>query len=174
MAKNPCAKTVTPENAYQVWADASEQWKWFVLRKYQSPEHEALNPYSRWYCAVQSPMTNGRFDYGDVYASNVKGGNHLIANLLVPSTLQIVKKTIVVQAVTDEVREHFSVTDLTPRARKHKRYKIELPAECVHTISKERSIIGPIEFYDCQYGRVIVTDHAWNQVNASMKKQEVS
>ncbi len=80
-------------------------------------------------------------------------------------------KTLIVQAVTDEVRELFTVVDLTPRARKRKRYQIELPAECVHTISSERSIIGPIEFYDCQDGRVIVTDHAWNQINASMKKE---
>ncbi len=165
MAKNPCSKKQTPETAYEVWEDASGTWRWFVLKKYQSPEHEALNPYSRWHCAVQSPLTHGRFEFGDVYASNVKGGNHFIANPLARMTEQAVKRLLVVQAVTDEVREHFTVIDLTPRARKHKRYQIELPAECVHTISKERSIIGPIEFYDCLDGRVIVTDHAWNQVN---------
>ena len=86
---NPCAKTVKPEKAYEVWSDASGQWKWFVLKKYQTPEHEALNPYSRWHCAVQSPMTNGSFEYGDVYASNVKASpNHLIQNPLVPTTEQ--------------------------------------------------------------------------------------
>ena len=60
---NPCSKKVTPEGAYEVWEDASGTWRWYCLKKYQSPEHEALNPYSRWYCAVQSPMTNGRFEF---------------------------------------------------------------------------------------------------------------
>jgi hypothetical protein len=116
-------------------------------------------------------MTNGRFEYGDVYAVEVKNSNHQIANPLVSSTVQDSKKTLIVQALTDEVREHFTVIDLTPKARKRKKYQIELPAECQHTISKERSIIGPIEYYDCQDGRVIVVDHAWQQANASMKKE---
>lgn len=174
MSKNSCAKRVKPEEAYEVWASADETWKWFVLKKYKSPESEAKDPYARYYCAVQSPITNGRFEYGDVYAHTVKDGNHLIVNPLVSSTVQEDKKTLIVQAVTDEVRERFTVIDLTPRARKHKRYEIALPKGCIHTISPERSIVGPIEYYDCQDGRVIVTDHAWNQVNASLKKEKTS
>jgi hypothetical protein len=172
MAKNPYAKRVEPEAAYEVWEDASGKWRWFVLKKYKSPEREAKDPYARYFCAVQSPITNGRFEYGDVYALTVKNGNHRIANPLVSSTVQEDKKTLIVQALTDEVREHFTVIDLTPKARKHKNYQIELPIECVHTISPERSIIGPIDYYDCQDGRVIVVDHAWQQANASIKKKE--
>ena len=174
MAHNPCAKKVTPEHAYEVWASADETWKWFVLKKYKSSESEAKDPYARYYCAVQSPITNGRFEYGDVYAQTVKGANHVIANPLVSSTAQEDEKELIVQAVTQEVREHFTVTDLTPRARKHKRYQIALPEGCVHTISPERSIIGPIEYYECQDGRVIVVDHAWQQANASMKKESTT
>ena len=173
MATNPCAKKVTPENAYEVYQNASGKWSYFVLKKYQSPQKEEGNPFARWFCLVKSPVTP-RGEYGDAYVSAVKQGTHLIANPLISSSGQAVKKTLIVQAVTDDVREHFSVTDLTPRARKHKRYQIALPAECVHTISKELSIIGPIEFYDCQDGRVIVTNHAWNQLNAFMKAQEGS
>lgn len=172
MAKNPCAKKTTPESAYEVYANDDQTWVYYVLKKYWSPEREETQPlYARWYCLVVSPMCP-KGEYGDTYKHSVLRGTHLIANPLIPSSVQAVKRTLIVQAVTDEVREHFTVIDLTPRARKHKRYEIELPAECVHTISQERSIIGPIEFYDCQDGRVIVTDHAWNQVNASMKKQE--
>ncbi len=171
MATNPCRKKVEPQHAYEVWASADEKWKWFVLKKYTSPESEAKDPYARYYCAVQSPMTNGRFEYGDVYVQTVKNGNHMIANPLVSSTEQEREQTLIVQAVTDEVREHFTVTDLTPRARKRKNFEIALPEGCVHTISPERSIIGPIEFYECQDGRVIVVDHAWQQANASMKKE---
>ena len=85
---NPCAKTVKPEKAYEVWTDASGQWKWFVLKKYKTEENTVKDPYARYFCAVQSPMTNGRFDMGDVYATEVKTGNHRIANPLVPSTGQ--------------------------------------------------------------------------------------
>ena len=85
---NPCAKTVKPEAAYEVWTDESGQWLWFVLKKYKTEENTLKDPYARYYCAVQSPMTHGRFEYGDVYATEVKNGNHQIANPLVPSTEQ--------------------------------------------------------------------------------------
>ena len=174
MATNPCLKTVTPQTAYEVYANADQSWIYYVLKKYWSPEREEKQPlFARWHCMVISP-TCPRGEYGDVYKRSVLDGTHLIANPLIPSSIQPVTKTLIVQKVTDEVREHFSVTDLTPRARKRKKYQIELLDGCVHTISKEFSIIGPIEYYDCQDGRVIVTDHAWNQLNASMKAQEGS
>ena len=63
-AKNPCSKTVTPEQAYEVWQSLNGAWTYFVLKKYQSPEKEAANPYARWFCMVQSPiMPKG--EYGD-------------------------------------------------------------------------------------------------------------
>ena len=83
MAKNLCAKIVTPENAYEVWESKQGLWTWFVLKKYQSPEAEAKNSYARWHCLVKSPLTP-HGEYGDVYVSVVKEpGNRRIPNPLV-------------------------------------------------------------------------------------------
>ena len=70
MAKNLCGKTRSVEKPYEVWTNGS--WEWRVLKKYQAPEKEAVNPYARWFCAVKSPMTMGGFDLGDTYAQDVK------------------------------------------------------------------------------------------------------
>ena len=79
--QNPCSKTVKPEQAYEVWQSYDGSWTYFVLKKYQSPEKEATNPFARWYCMVKSPITpNG--EYGDVYVSTVTSGTHQIANPL--------------------------------------------------------------------------------------------
>ena len=76
---NPCAKRVTPEQAYEVWQSLDGSWTWFVLKKYQTPENEAKNLYARWYCLVKSPVVpNG--EYGDVYVATVKDGTHQIEN----------------------------------------------------------------------------------------------
>ena len=74
-AKNPCSKTVAPENAYEVWQSSDATWTYYVLKKYQSPEKEAQNPFARWYCLVQSPLTP-HGEYGDVYVATVKDGTH--------------------------------------------------------------------------------------------------
>ena len=59
---NLCAKKVTPETAYEVWQSYDGTWTYFVLKKYQSPEKEAQNPYAQWYCLVKSPTTpSGEF-----------------------------------------------------------------------------------------------------------------
>jgi len=74
-AVNPCSKTVKPEQAYEVWRVANHptyggEWTWYVLKKYQSPEKEAANPYARWLCFVTSPyVTSG--EYGDTYVSSI-------------------------------------------------------------------------------------------------------
>ena len=80
-AKNPCSKRVTPETAYEVWQSYNGQWTYFVLKKYQSPEKEAANPYARWYCLAQSPITP-KGEYGDVYVETVKRGTQQIDNPL--------------------------------------------------------------------------------------------
>src|SRR5207302_5892942 len=72
MPKNPCAKRVTPETAYEVWQSYDGRWTYFVLKKYQSPEKEANNPFARWLCNVVSPMTSERGDTGDVYVADIK------------------------------------------------------------------------------------------------------
>ena len=79
--KNLCAKTVKPEAAYEVWQSGDGSWTYFVLKKYQSPEKEAANPYARWYCMVTSPITP-HGEYGDVYVATVQDGTHRIENPL--------------------------------------------------------------------------------------------
>ncbi len=79
---NPCAKRVTPEQAYEVWQSFDGSWTYFVLKKYQSPEQEAKNPYASWYCMVTSPATTEHGEYGDIYVSTVKRGTHKIDNPL--------------------------------------------------------------------------------------------
>ena len=81
-AQNPCSKTVKPEQAYEVWQSYDGSWTYFVLKKYQSPEKEATNPYARWFCMVTSPSTSERGDWGDVYVATVKDGTHQIKNPL--------------------------------------------------------------------------------------------
>ena len=84
-AQNPCAKTVKPEQAYEVWQSFDGTWTYFVLKKYQSPEKEATNPFARWYCMVQSPITP-RGEYGDAYVATVTNGTQLIPNPLVQTS----------------------------------------------------------------------------------------
>ena len=82
MAKNPCSKRVTPVQAYEVWQSADGSWTWYVLKKYQSPEKEAKNPFARWYCKVVTPIVpNG--ECGDVYVSTIKDHAHQITNPLI-------------------------------------------------------------------------------------------
>ena len=72
MSKNPCAKTVKRENAYEVWQSHDGSWKWYCLKKYQSPEKEAQNQYARWFCLVTSPIVGEKGEYGDVYVYQIK------------------------------------------------------------------------------------------------------
>ena len=71
MSVNLCAKTRKVEEPYEVWRAGS--WEWRVLKKYQTPEREAANPYARWFCAVKSPFTYGDWEYGDTYVRDVIG-----------------------------------------------------------------------------------------------------
>lgn len=69
--KNPCGKTVTRENAYEVWATPNHSWVWYVLKKYQNPEQEAKNEYARWFCDVVTQYCPDG-EMGDVYVSDIK------------------------------------------------------------------------------------------------------
>lgn len=71
---NPCAKSRPQSDPYEVWEGVGNfvGWTWKVLSKQRGPEGEAKDPYSRWFCAVDSPMTFGMTDMGDVYATEVK------------------------------------------------------------------------------------------------------
>lgn len=72
--KNECGKTVTIDQAYETWK--ANFWTWKVLKKYQTPEKEAANPYARWFCAVMSPFTHGQYELGDVYVNEIKNTAH--------------------------------------------------------------------------------------------------
>jgi len=67
--KNLCGKTVTRENAYEVWRYGD--WFWFVLKKYQNEENEAKNEYARWLCEVVTPIVP-EGEMGDVYVKDIK------------------------------------------------------------------------------------------------------
>ena len=71
--KNLCGKTRPLDNPYEVWRNNSG-WEWRILKRYQSPENEAKNPYARVMCAVQSPFTYGSFEYGDTYIRDIING----------------------------------------------------------------------------------------------------
>ena len=68
--KNLCGKTRPLDNPYEVWRNNSG-WEWRILKRYQSPENEAKNPYARVMCAVKSPFTYGSFEYGDTYIRDI-------------------------------------------------------------------------------------------------------
>ena len=70
--KNECGKTRKIDEPYEVWRSFDGQWTWNVLKKYQSPEKEAKNPYARWFCAVNSPYTCGSWELGDTYVREIK------------------------------------------------------------------------------------------------------
>ena len=68
--KNLCGKTRKKDQPYEVW-ESVDGWQWRVLKKWQTPEQEAKNPYARWFCWVSSPFCpNG--EMGDVYLSDIR------------------------------------------------------------------------------------------------------
>lgn len=71
MTKNLCAKTVKPENAYEIWQSFDGNWTWYVLKKWQTPEKETENEYARWYCLVKTPIVPDG-EYGDTYVKDIK------------------------------------------------------------------------------------------------------
>ena len=84
--KNPCAKRMTPQTAYEVWQNGT--FTYWVLKKYQTPEQEAKNVYARWYCAVISSFTDKTFQYGDTYVREITVGGFKIANPLAKKEAQ--------------------------------------------------------------------------------------
>lgn len=81
---NPCAKRVTPEEAYEVYGDEySTTW---VLKKYKNPLEEEKDRYAKWYIASRSAGTFGSYEYGDCYAANIKNNYPEIDNPLASYT----------------------------------------------------------------------------------------
>tara|TARA_Y100000310_G_scaffold272467_1_gene287424 strand:- start:192 stop:458 length:267 start_codon:yes stop_codon:yes gene_type:complete len=63
--KNPCGKTVSVDEPYEIYKDERSGFEWRVLKKYQTPENEAKNTFARWFCAVKKSydlwqLGNGR------------------------------------------------------------------------------------------------------------------
>ena len=47
-------------------------WEWRILkRNSRSAQGELDNPLATWYCAVHSPYTQGTYDLGDTYISDI-------------------------------------------------------------------------------------------------------
>lgn len=65
---------------YLVYRNEVAGWEWRILKRYQSPEGEAKNEFSRWFCAVKSPMTSPGYDMGDVYVSEVVSNGVKVEN----------------------------------------------------------------------------------------------
>jgi hypothetical protein len=63
---------VTPENAYDVWQSHDGSCTYWVLKKYKNPIKEENDLFARWYVATKSPGTFGSYEYGDMYAANIK------------------------------------------------------------------------------------------------------
>ena len=74
MSKNKCNKVRDKDDPYELWRAPTPEgyWTWYVLKKYQTPEKEALNPNARWYCFVTSPFCPTG-EYGDTYVRDIKG-----------------------------------------------------------------------------------------------------
>lgn len=68
MAKNVRAKTVTRDNAYQVWQTPDGSWTWYVLKEWQADDSK---PYARWFTEVVTPYTPSG-EIGDTYVSEIK------------------------------------------------------------------------------------------------------
>jgi hypothetical protein len=67
--KNLFLKLRKVDNPYEVWKSADGTWEWRVLKKWQVDDDK---PYARWFCAVKSPFTYGKYDMGDVYVKDIK------------------------------------------------------------------------------------------------------
>ena len=75
-AKNFCGKMRKQDNPYETWTltdfSGKAVWIWKVLKKYQTPENEAKNPYARWLVSSQSEGTFGGWEMGDTYVHEIK------------------------------------------------------------------------------------------------------
>ena len=68
--KNECLKTRPASDPYEIWKNHSG-WTWKILKRYQSPDKEAANPFARVFCHVTSPFCP-HGELGDVYVKEIK------------------------------------------------------------------------------------------------------
>ena len=140
-AKNPCAKRVTPEEAYEIWQSFDGLWTYFCLKKYQSPEKEAKNVNARWFCFVKHPGTSTG-DYGDVYISTIKQGTYRVEN---PLHRFFCVKGTTLQALLEIGLSSYPVSDLSIRDIRLWQYlKISVPPkdyEKVKRLLEEHEVV---------------------------------
>lgn len=69
---NDCIKVRDINNPYEIWKNDITEYEWRVLRKYEKPEKELLNPLAIWLVAITSPYTaEGLPDIKDEYIANI-------------------------------------------------------------------------------------------------------
>lgn len=56
-------------------------WEWRILKAYQRFDKEVDNQFARYMCAVKSPYTQGRYDWGDVYVRDIPRTTAFIKDL---------------------------------------------------------------------------------------------
>ena len=66
--KNAFAKTVSRENAYEVWENKSIGWTWYCRKKWQLDDGKK---YARWFCDVVTPIVP-EGETGDCYVKEIK------------------------------------------------------------------------------------------------------
>lgn len=71
MTKNLYGKMAKVETPHHTFTAGDFEYR--VLKCYQGPEKEKSNPYARWFVAVSSPLTWGRWEYGDIYVDDIPG-----------------------------------------------------------------------------------------------------
>ncbi len=69
MTKIPCNKERPVNNPHEVWQTPDGKWTWKVLKKWQIDDNKSG---ARWLCAVESPMTYGGCEIGDVFVADIK------------------------------------------------------------------------------------------------------
>ena len=69
--RTPFGKTRRLDNPYAIYTN-SQGWEWRILKTYQHPDKEKSNQYARWYVAARSPLTDGSWEYGDTYATEIQ------------------------------------------------------------------------------------------------------
>ena len=73
--KNLCNKERSVDKPYEIWTNnpyskpGIPTWTWRVLKKWSTDDDKQ---FSRWFCAVKSPMTYESYEMGDTYVSEIK------------------------------------------------------------------------------------------------------
>ena len=132
-ANNLCSKRVTPEEAYEVWQSYDGRWTYFVLKKHQSPEKEAQNPYARWLVFVKSPIyPNGWPEDG--YVSSIKQGTRQIDN---PLHRSLCVKGTSMQVLDEIGLSKYPVTELVLRDVRLWQYlKLSIPPKAFEKVKR--------------------------------------